>query len=777
MSRHTSILVIVAVLLVPMSGCSPAQEQADAGLQDVDASGADGGMDATDAADSVDADTGARLVHAERAFELVDPFIGTGGLGFGYAALTPAAQIPNGLVKLGPDTTRGGSHPDLAHFSGYNFADGDVRGFSHLHLVGTGVPGLGNLGVLPVAEVDAEAPWRQFTAMDKDSEAAEPGYYKVSLPDLDVSAELTATRSGGFHRYSSESDQLTLLFDPASSVKESPSIDADITVDGDIIEGSVVYGGDFATRSRPFALHFSAALDTTPSDVSTWTDEGVEGGSVAAQGTQAGAVLVFDDVQRVELRVGLSLVDLAQARLHREDLDERSFEQVRQAAADSWKQKLGRVRTRGGSLEDQTIFYTALYNIWRMPSRLDGLDGRYRGMDGEVHTADGFAYYSDLSLWDTFRTLHPWLTLVDPEMQADCLNSLLAMKEATGYIPRWPAMLSYTGSMLGTPGDQLFAEGALKQIPGVDYEAAFDALYETATQKPAEGAMFSGRTGIARYIELGYVPADEVDESVSRTLEFAWGDWSLANLADTLGREEADELRQRAGNWQHLYDDEFGILRPRNADGSFVEDISGGYGDRSGHYTEGGPWHWSFYPMWQPEQLATTFGGAEAFYTSLSRFFERSGINSDDFSTALPDRFYWHGNEHDIGSAYLFHFTEHPEEVGRWIRLIQKTAYTTDPDGIPGNDDGGTLSAWYLFSALGFYPVAGGDQYLLGAPLFPYAEVDVADDQTLVIEADGAGPDSAHVVGVHVDGEPVEGPYLSHDQLRGTTLSFEMAGE
>ena len=772
---HNALLILTLLLASP--ACSDGGAKARDGLDAADVSGEDAGPDgAGDAEDAADVVEPPELADAERAFELVDPFIGTGGLGFGYAALTPAAQVPNGMVKLGPDTSNGGSHAELSHFSGYHFDDPDVRGFSHLHLIGTGAVGLGNLRVLPVGQVDVESPWEQYTAMDKASERAEPGFYAVSLPDAGASVELTTTLRGGFHRYTPTGDGLTLLFNPAAAIKSSPTTTVDMAVDGATIEGSVVYSGDFATRSGPFTLYFSATMDPAPASVSAWSDDGVQDGATTAQGAQGGAVLEFDGSAPVELRVGLSFVDLEQAKLHRtEELDERTFEEVRQAAKDAWKDKLGRVRLRGGSQENQTIFYTALYNVWRMPTRLDGIDGRYRGVDDEIHQADGFAYYSDLSMWDTFRTLHPWLVLVDPELQRDCLKSLLAMKEASGYIPRWPALQTYTGSMIGTPADQLFAGSALKGIDGVDYEAAFDALYETATTTLPDGAMFSGRTRVERYIELGYLPVDEVDESVSRTLEFAWGDWALANLADHLGRSEADELRQRAENWKNLYDAEIGFFAPRNADGAFQE-IGGSSFGRDGPYTEGNAWHYRFYPIWQPVELTETYGGPDALYEPLSKFFDDSRINGT-FSSVLPDTLYWHGNEHDLGAVYLFHFAGHPEDVGRWVRAIQTTAYTAAPDGIPGNDDGGTLSAWYLFSALGFSPIAGGDQYMLGSPLFPYAEVDVAGGRTLVVEADGADADTEYVGGVRLDEQPVEGAFLTHDQLMGATLDFEMLDE
>jgi predicted alpha-1,2-mannosidase len=772
LKRVIRILVVIVIIAASaFAGCSNDANHAAV------ASGVDASFDIAanqDAADDA-ADAGPEWIDAERAFGLVDPFIGTGGFAFGYAALTPAAQVPNGLVRLGPDTSVSGQAPAQSHFSGYNFNDVEVRGFSHLRLVGTGAAALGNVRVLPVNTVTAN-PWYQYTAMDKDSEKATPGYYSVYLPEVGVTADLTATLRAGFHRYTSDAPGITLLFDPAASITNSTETQVTMNVEGQIIDGTVVYGGDFATRSGPFTLYFSATTDSAPTGVSTWNDQGVQSASTSTQGIRGGAVLEFDGVKSVELRVGLSFVDQEQARLHRGEVDTKTFEEVREQARVAWLDKLGRVRIRGGSEHNQRIFYTALYNVWRMPTRLDGADGRYRGMDDTIHQADGTKYYSDMSLWDSFRTLHPWLILVDPDLQRDCLNSLLAMKRATGYIPRWPALQTYTNSMLGTPGDQLFAESALKGIDGVDYAEAFDALWETANNTPPPESMFSGRRGGERYVELGYVPDDEYNQSVSRTLEYVWGDWALANLAEHLGRFEAVELRARSENWKNTFEADSKFMTPRNADGNFVAVPNKSATDED-HYTEGNAWHWRFYPTWHAQELAEAFGGPAAFHDALTEFFADAGIGKTNFSPLLPDRRYWHGNEHDLGAAYLFNFTDNPADVGKWVRIIQATAYGTGPDGLVGNDDGGTLSAWYLFSALGFYPVAGGDTYMLGAPLFPEIQVDLGDGKTLKIEAPGAGPDTPYVTRVRVDGEVVAGPYLNHAKLVGTTIHFDMATE
>lgn len=779
MSLNAIRFILSIILLAPLGACSSdaPQEPADDALSILERDILNDIADAPDADADADADADeAQWVDAERAFSLVDPFIGSGGLAFGYAALTPAAQVPNGLVKLGPDTSLNGRAAPQQHFSGYHYNDPEVRGFSHLHLIGTGAAGLGNLRVLPVSEVDPDQPWAQYTRLDKASEQAAPGYYSVHLPEVGVRAELSATLRAGFHRYTADTPGLTLLFDPPASILNSTETQVSLSVVGQTIEGHVRYGGDFATRSGPFTLYFSATTSAVPTRTSTWNDAGVHTGELSTEGVRGGAVLEFDQATEVELRVGLSFVDLDQARLHRQEVDAHSFEAIRAQAKSAWLDKLGRIRIRGGSQDNQRIFYTALYNVWRMPTRLDGADGRYRGMDQQIHQANGSKYYSDLSLWDSFRTLHPLLILIDPDLQRDCLNSLLAMKRATGYIPRWPALQTYTNSMLGTPADQLFAGSALKGIDGVDYEEAFDALWITATQQTPPGAIFSGRRAVQRYIELGYVPDDEFSQSVSRTLEYSWGDWALSNLAEYLDRAEAAELIERSRSWENTLEEDSKFMTPRNADSSFVT-LSSNTSFIKSHYTEGNAWHWRFYPIWHAQELADAFGGPHAFYDSLHTFFDKAKLSSANFSPAFPDSYYWHGNEHDLGAVYLFNFTHRPAEVGKWVRLIQATAYGTGPDGLVGNDDGGTLSAWYIFSALGFSPVAGADTYMLGSPLFPEIEVDVGDGKTLTIQAPGAGPDTPYVVGVEVDGAPLNGPYLNHAQLMGRTLRFEMSQE
>ncbi|MBA2664809.1 MAG: glycoside hydrolase family 92 protein [Bradymonadaceae bacterium] len=792
------LLVLLAAGVTP--GCSDdapvaavdVADVADAALDAVaehdlspsDLGASDIAADVADVALGPDAEVGApiieELITGAMAFDLVDPFIGTGGLGFGYAALTPAAQMPFGLVRLGPDTTQRTSHPGFNHFSGYYDLDSDVRGFSHLHFVATGVPDYGNLRVMPQRSVRQTPPHIWYTALDKQSEQASPGYYTARLPDEQVQVELTASEFGGFHRYSFDGEGVAhLTIDAGSSVTNNDVIASHVEVTANKITGWATHAGPYTGRSRPFTVHFSITIEPAADAVWTWQDGEFNEEATSAEGNQTGAVLRFEALQRpVELRVGVSIVDLDAAEANRvAQLDGKSLEQVRAAARTAWIDKLGRARIKGANADVATIFYTALYNVYRMPTRFDGVDGRYRGLDGEVHTTDGWTYYTDLSLWDTFRTLHPWLSLTDVDEQRHVLRSLAAMRKDGGYFPRWPAALSYTGGMLGSWADVLFAESALKGIEGVDYADAYVGLRELAMVQPPPAAGFSGRSGIAEYIEHGYVPVEAGHDSASRTLEYAWGDFALANLAGHLDYTEDEALfRQRAGYYKNLFHSDSGFFRPRHADGSFdlsrtTETVHMG----GGPFTEGSAWHWRFYALHDPSGLVELFGGKAALDEALEAFFAKSALGKTrPINTVLPDIYYWHGNEPAIHAALLFHSVDRYDRLAHWVRQIQTRLYTTGRDGIPGNDDGGTLSAWYLFNALGLYPVAGSDRYLLSVPIVPYAELDTASG-TLIIEADGAAPRDQRVAAVSLDGEPIEGGELRHAQLQAATLRFSLS--
>lgn len=723
---------------------------------------------------------------ADEALDTANLFLGTAGIGFAYAALTPAAQVPLGLVKLGPDTTFGPAHPPFHHFSGYHFGDPDVRGFSHTHFIGTGVPDYGNFRFLPVpatpeAEADPRPLFTTWMPMDKATEAASPGYYTVRLPTPGVTVELTATAVAGLQRYTFDTvGPAALLFDATSDAGgEGGARDSLVTAVEGGLDGEVFFGGSYTGRN-PFHLFYSARFEPAPSRVILADAEGGHTDRPQVTGVPGGALLVWDDLppeRRVEVRTGVSFVDLDQARAHREaDLDASDFDEVAAAAREAWRDKLRRVRVAGGTPELRRIFLTAQYNAYRMPTRLSGRDGRYLGFDRAVHEAVGFTYLSDLSLWDTFRTLHPWYSLTDHEAQRDSLRSLTAMGEqGGGYIPRWPAGVGYTGGMIGSSQDVVFADAAVKGVADVDYEGAYEMLRSVALAGDPPPAGQDWRDGNADYMALGYVPFEASGDCVSKTLEYAHADNALAVLARFLGRDDdAAAFGERAGNWRHLFHAETGFMYGRMRDGEWVIKRPDAHADL---YTEGTAWQWTFFVPHDPAGLAEVFGGPAGFGEKLEALFAESRLGKSEgpVRNNYPDSYYWHGNEPDIHAGYFFPWTDRPERGAFWLREIQTRLYGDAPDGLAGNDDGGTLSTWFLFSALGLYPVAGTSTYILGTPLFPLAEVDLAGGGVLRVEAPGADLENRYVRAVTWNESPVAGAILDHADLAGGgVLRFEM---
>jgi predicted alpha-1,2-mannosidase len=715
------------------------------------------------------------LVPVDEAFAAVDPFIGSGGVGFGYAALTPAAQVPNGMVKLGPDTTNGPYHPAQSHFSGYNFDDPHIRGFSHTRFVGTGATDFCNLRMLPVTAIDERPAPSRYAIFDRDSQYAEPGYYRVRLLDPDAVVETTATQRAGFTRVTT-SGAFTMLFDAAAQVEDAGIELAEVTVDpvSGRIEGSVAFSGGFAGRAGRVRLFFVGEPSRPPVAAGTWAERYSD--ALTASGPQAGATLTFDSGEPVTLAVAISFVDLDGARGNfTAEAAGVSFDTVRSLAADAWRSKLGRIRIGGAEPDVETRFFTAFANTYRMPTRYDDVDGRFVGVDGLPDPGLEGGYLSDLSLWDTFRTLHSWYLLVDPDLQRASLRSLIRMGDTGGFIPRWPSVRGDTGSMDGTSADFLFGESAIKGLAGVDYARAWELLMVTANPPVAGSRVL--RNGIEDYLGLGYLPVDRHSESVSQTLEYAYADAALATLATALGRDaDAATFAERSHNARNLFDPTTRFFQPRLADGTFapVERRDAVYMG-AGPYTEGSAWHYRFCAPHDLEALVEAFGGPAAFGEALETFFARSSLGRPAKpNLVLPDPYYWHGNEPDIHSAWLFYASDRPERAAYWIRQIQTRLYGSGPDGLPGNDDGGTLSAWYLFAAVGLFPVAGTDRYILGSPLVPLAEVPLEGGALLRIEAPGASAERYTVRGVLVNGEPWTSPTITHADLLGATLRFDL---
>lgn len=670
---------------------------------------------------------------------LVDPFIGTGGTGAEIASVSPGASRPFGMVLVGPDT-RSSEYgaPAFYHCAGYHHEDDEVVGFAHTHAHGMGVTDYGGILVMPRAGWDERYRTDEGRAapFDHGEEWASPGRYEVVLKDDGTRVAIAATERGAVHRYTfADTAGPVVVFDLGHVLGNDTVGAAEIAVDGAEVRGFQNLRGQYSGRFGGLQTWFSATVDPAPVAFGTWADGAASTPDATATGTTAGAwVRLPAGTTEATLRVAISYVDPAGAAGNRAaEVDGRTYEEVLAEAEEAWREELSVVRVRGGTEEERAIFHTALYHASLMPSLFFDVDGRYRGLDGEVHTTD-FDYYSDLSLWDTFRTLHPWYALARPDRQRDLARSLVRMREDGGWLPRWPLGHGYTSGMVGTPTDQVLAGTWLKGIDGWDVDAAWTGSWEKATQ-PAPHA---GRDGLASYLEKGWVSIEAAGEGASKTLEYAWSDHALALWAESLGHTaEAEVLRQRAGSWKNLWDAEAGFFRGRHDDGTFEPWRSGQELVWTGDYTEGNAWHYLWYvPYDIGAMIEVQHGGdTQAFLARYRAYWDAVMAEQDDL---LPDDRYWHGNEPVMHAAYLGTLAGDPESTAEAVRWVMANRYRAEPRGLDGNDDSGTLSAWYLFSAIGFFPIAGTPDYVVGSPLFERVEID-RPDGTVVIRSPGEG--------------------------------------
>ncbi len=714
---------------------------------------------------------------------LADPFIGSGGLWFHAGSDSPAAATPFGLVKLGPDTTQAGGAAGANHCSGYHADDPLVLGFSHVRLQGTGIPDAGHVRFAPARgamNAARTAPPGYRATLDRPSETAAPGFYGVRLVEPDVTVELSATPRTGAHRYTwgpGAADTPLLLVDLGRGAAGALATDAAVTVDAHAreVRGFTDLAGQFSGGAK---VWFVARFDLPFAEAGTWSD-GVYSTELDVSGPTVGAWLRFAaDVTSVQARVGMSFVDAAGARANLEaEHPAWGLDEVRAAARELWRAELAPLRLWGGSPAQQVKLATALYHVLQMPDLFTDADGRYRGLDGAIHAAVGFTYHTNFSLWDTWRTVHPLFTWLFPSRQLDFVQSLLAMADHAGALPRWPLWTRETNCMIGSHADVVLADSYVRGLRGFDAEEAWAAAVAIAEHPTAPGSQVEGRgRAVLDYVSLGYVAADRDDAATSRTLEYAAEDAGLANLALALGKTaDAARFAARAQSYRNVFEPTTRFFRGRDADGAWAEPFD--EADWHPYYTEGNARQYRWLVPHDGPGLIDLLGGPQAAVADLEAFLQ-GGLDEWEAYTRLglpAPVWYWQGNEPDLHAAYLFHDAGRSDLAERWVRTIADTMYGTGRDGLAGNDDAGTLSAWYVFAALGLYPVAGSDRYWLGSPMLTRAELALPAG-TLVIEAPAASPENVYVTAVTLDGQPLAGPYVTHGQLTGEhTLRFELA--
>lgn len=698
----------------------------------------------------------------------VDPFIGTDGTGHTF----PGPSAPFGMVQPGPDNADTG----WDYTSGYQYTSPAIFGFSQTRASGTGIPELGDVLVMPSASRRDDF----ASSYDKASEIAEVGYYAVSLTENDVRVELTASELTAFHRYTFEAGQervwvyVDLQHGLTFRTDQQPVLAGEASVTTDGIEGWQ-RRSNWTTRTVAFSLVFDHPVVETVELVKREGD--------AAQRFLLGFDLA--EGRQLQMKAGLSTVDVDGARRNRDATPGWDFDEVRQRTEADWESLLSRVVIEAPERQKR-IFYTALYHAFLHPSRITDVDGRWRGPDGEVRVAESGVRYSTLSLWDSFRAAHPLYTLLAPERVDDFVQTLLDHSDAVGRLPKWTIWGGETGTMIGEPALPVIADAWSKGFRGYDSRRALNAMVATSTRDAPP--VYPGDYSLSLWSivdQYGYYPIDLVEgEAVSRTLEAGIGDAATAQMARMLGSAElAERFDQRAQGWRLLIDPETRLSRGRYSNGGwrtpFDPLIPTSPLNNPGDYTEANAWQYTWTPgLFDPEGLIAAMGGVTPFREKLDTFFfDLPPLEGWEYlgQEAMIGQ-YAHGNEPSHHIAWLYAWTDAPETGQRLVRRIANDFYADTPNGLIGNEDAGQMSAWYAFATLGFYPAQPASaEYVLGVPLVERAELKLADGRTLEITVPGADQANALSTGATLNGERL-GRSVPHGALiRGGQLVFEVS--
>jgi len=720
----------------------------------------------------------------ERLIQYVNPFIGTDGFGNVY----PGAQIPFGGIQISPDT----DDYDYDVAAGYKYNKPTIMGFSLTHLSGTGIPDLGDFlfvpgtGALKSATGTAEDPDSGYRSrFSHEREAASPGYYTVELTDYGVTAEMTAAARSGILRFTyPESRESFIMVDLDHTLRWKCEWSTVRLLDDHTIIGSKIVAGWNPSRQVYFAARFSEPIkdfvilqEGKPVIYNTKRFRS----SLEAWGRGLQACIKFPTRagQQVSVKVAVSAVGTDGALKNLSELDGKGFEAVRAEAENLWEKELGKYELDPScDLRTKQTFYTSVYRTAQHPFLFQDIDGRFRAHDGTVELAKDFTNYTTFSLWDTYRAFHPLLNLVNKPLQADLANSMLEHydKSTEHMLPIWSFYGGETWCMIGYHSCSVLADMMMKGVKGFDYERAFQAMKTTATNPHYDC--------IPEYTELGYVPFDKEKESVSKTLEYAYDDWCIAQAAKLLGHEEDYEFfLKRSGNWKNLVDPETLYTRGRDSEGNWRTPFApiayqgpgsvNGWGDITEGFTMQYTWT---VPHAFDEYMQ--IAGKKFLRDRLDSIFKLE--MSDDIPGAhdIWGRIggYWHGNEPCHHVLYLYNKLGKPRECQKWVRYVADHFYGNTPDALSGNDDCGQMSAWYLFNCMGFYPVCpGSNEYELGSPCVPGVKVRLSDGGTLTVRTKNWSPEHVYVKAVYLNGKKLKGTTIHYEDIRdGAELVFIM---
>lgn len=704
------------------------------------------------------------------ATEYVNPFIGTDFTGNTY----PGAQAPFGMVQLSPDN----GLPGWDRISGYFYPDSTIAGFSHTHLSGTGAGDLYDISFMPVTlpYKEADAPLGIHSLFSHDKETASAGYYQVRLKDYDINVELTATERCGIQRYTFPEADAAIFLNLRKAMNWDFTNDTRIeVVDSVTIQGYRFSDGWARDQHIYFRTRFSKPFASVQLDTAAVIKDGKRIGSSAIARfdfhTSAGEqILVTTAIS------GVSMEGAARNLAAEAPADD--FDKYLAATRKNWNEQLSKVEIKSNDIDEKVKFYTALYHSMLAPTIYSDVDGTYYGPDKQVHQADGWTNYSTFSLWDTYRAVHPLYTYIEPQRVNDMVKSFLAFSEQNGRLPVWNFYGSETDMMIGYHAVPVIVDAYLKGIGDFDPKKALAACVATAN--------IDEYRGIGLYKKYGYVPYDVTDHynsenwSLSKTLEYAYDDYCIARMAEKLGEKQiADEFYKRSLNYKNVYNSQTTFMQPRNNKGSFIENFSPD--DYTPHICESNGWQYFWSVQQDVDGLISLVGGKERFTQKLDSMFTYNPSADEDlpiFSTGMIGQ-YAHGNEPSHHVIYLFNAIGQPWKTQKYAAEVMHELYKNTPAGLCGNEDCGQMSAWYVFSAMGFYPVDPiSGKYEIGTPMYPEMKMHLANGKTFTILAPAVSKENIYIQSVKLDGKPYDKSYITHEQImNGSIFEFEMGNK
>jgi len=702
--------------------------------------------------------------------KFVNPFIGTADHGHTF----PGAVVPFGMVQLSPDN--GTSGWDWC--SGYNYSDTVVIGFSHTHLSGTGIGDLCDILFMPAelsinTDADSSKLISLHSQISHNDESAKPGYYSVMLKTYNIKAELTATKRAGFQKYTfPKSDDAVVVLNLGHSLNWDKTTGAYIK----IINNNTIAGYRFSTGwAEDQRVYFAAKFSKPFENYLFSLDNHLIRNKKEEKGILLEGIFKFKTKsgEAVLVKTGISSASIKGAM---ENLDAEihgwNFKKVEEAAASAWENELSKIRIETPDKNLKETFYTALYHSMIHPSLFSDVNGEFKGADSLVHKAVGYKQYTIFSLWDTFRAEHPLFTLIEQNLVNDFVQSMLAHYKETGLLPVWELDGNETNTMIGYHAVPVIADAILKGFHGFNINEAYGAMKKSAMQN---------HFGLKYYKKLGYIPADKENESVSKTLEYAYDDWCIAQVAKHLKKESDYKLfMKRAGYYKNLFDSTTFFFRGKESSGRWRTPFEPRFSNhRNDDYTEGDAWQWSWFVPQDVAGLIKLFDGKKHFVERLDSLFEQSpvveGANASPDISGMVGQ-YAQGNEPSHHIAYLYNYAGEPWKTQMRVRKIMETLYTDSTNGLCGNDDCGQMSAWYIFSSIGFYPVnPASGIYVIGSPMFKKVSIQIGNGKHFTIIAGNVSKENKFIQSAELNGKPLNRSYIYHKEIiNGGTLIFKM---